>query len=521
MSSLATLALKGVFHGPEGTSNPEIRLLDYGDAEVFRALWLEGLDEASHTANGQLSGWTGPSKQILLIGNDPPHEVLNSTSPSLQGINFHGHFSAASWLAAWRLRFLDSPIRIAVIDPREQSLASGTARPLQSILSARDASGMYLVPGAAVLNAPSIETICQWLSASKRDSRSAAKDAPHILDLLRSTIWNELTSDREQHHALSNVTGALLLTAQVGPSTASAELMTKYKQRFPQQEFLLALAQACGIRAESARLDPGQDGVAAVPPWWIGEALHGQITGAVLIDDMADLWSWFLRLALAFCGPDYVNRFVTTPEAKFDSVISGLPARLQGALERSSKHLTAADFVPGSHQVEEDFVLFLDLRLFKRVGSDQSPGEEEIRFFVALSELGLALLSSDRSLPWLETREDRESFKADLDALKRSELPPHPETILARLVALMDPTLPIVIFSSTRRSDLIDPFRNYGNIVTKFRKPVLSAMDRDWPSTLKGLHADFGVALERAAKILSVRELLGSFQSSHPLLPGR
>ncbi len=84
-------------------------------------------------------------------------------------------------------------------------------------------------------------------------------------------------------------------------------------------------------------------------------------------------------------------------------------------------------------------------------------------------------------------------------------LPPD-ETLLPRLLSLLDPTLPIIIFSSTHCTDLISPFRDYGNIITKFRKPILTCMNRDWSGVVKGLRADFENALEQASGILKVRQ---------------
>jgi len=48
-------------------------------------------------------------------------------------------------------------------------------------------------------------------------------------------------------------------------------------------------------------------------------------------------------------------------------------------------------------------------------------------------------------------------------------------TLLPRLMSLVDPSLPIVLFSSTGQREIVEALRPYGNIITAFEKPRLSA----------------------------------------------
>lgn len=493
-------ALGLILRGPLKSTNPHILLLDYRDPSTFSALWFHGLksgrwnSEMEGTEQDEEIDLTIPANQILLIGNDPPEGVLDTTHPSLRGINFRGHFSAASWLAAWRLRFPDSPVRIAVIDPREASLASGAARALQSLFSPRDAADRPLVPGVTVLNAPSLETICRWLSGT--ESRVASKDTSQVLDLLRSVLWSELSSDREQHHALSNVLGALLLLAQVGSRSESGKLVAAHAARFPVQPYLVALARACGITPDATRESADSDGGDRPPDWWVGRDLNQAIPGAVQFDDMSELWQWFLQIALGFCGSEAeAERFVTTAPGQFQEMAKSLPARLDALIQSGRERIAADDLVPGDLSLKDQFVLFLDLRL--------GLGTELQR---RLEALGKKLLRSGRNLPWL-TDASRAALEDELQGGKTGE------TLLPRLLALIDPTLPIVIFSSTHRRELIEPFRDYGNLITTFRKPVLSGMTSPWAETVRELHGDFVSALEQAARILRARQTFRSFHA--------
>lgn len=488
-------ALGLILHGPAKTANQDIVFLDYRDPATFSAIWLHGLESGKVTIAGQERDFTDSSRQFLLIGNDPPDGVFDTKIPALAGINIRSHFTATSWLAAVKLKFPEAKGSIAVIDPRPVGVAQGAARALQTVLGARDAANESLVPGAAVLSAPNLADICQWLSAAKKETRDVAKDTAHLRELLKSTIWNELTSDREQHHALSNVLGSFLLRAAVGGRKAEGDL-----QRI--QQFLDVLAKVCDVGTGAA--SKGHGGVQA----WVGRELREQFEEAVLIDDMAELWGGFL--AASFGGNPAFLR--TTPPGQFANCVaggecdlttdclSGLPARLAKVISEGRARLRSADMVPdakgqdGHAASGEHFVLFLDLRL------GLGPA-----FHAQLRTVARMLLDSSRNLPWFPTVQDRTAFRAEIDDERARD------TLLVRLISLIDPTLPIVIFSSTHRSELIDPFRDYGNIITAFRKPILTGLTRNWSGIVQELRGEFTSAMEQAARILGVRRLLQPF----------
>jgi hypothetical protein len=495
-------ALAAILLGPAETANPGIALLDYRDPATFSALWLNGLKSGEFEVAGQQIDLTDSTKQFLLIGNDPP-----------DGINFSSHFTATSWLAAWKVKFsptddekkkgaVEANTRFAVIDSRESRHAQGTARALQTILGAKDAIGNCLVPGVTVLNAPSLTDICKWLKPAEPDNRTVSKDAPHLRDLLKSTIWNELTSDRERHHALSNVLGAFLLPFQAAP-WETPELLDILKNEHPFAPFLLGLVNACGgvahvdkIAAEET-VEADDDLEREVKPdWWITDKQREAFSSAVLIDDMSDIWGLFVQLALGYVGSKERN-LLTIPTVDFRARMSELCDRLKKVIA-NNEPLKPCDLIGDENQSDSNFVLFLDLRL-----------ELDREFQAELEKLGKKLLRSNRSLPWL-TDEGRRDFQTELDAGKTNE------TLLPRLISLMDPTLPIIIFSSTHRSELIDPFRNYGNIITSFRKPILSGMASDWKDTVADLRSDFTSAMQQADMILKTRVALTALHVEKP-----
>jgi len=465
-------ALSFILEGTRG-----LRIFDYGDENVFRDLWLNALESDHPSINGENSEMSAPEQQILIIGNDPPSDAFAHLPESLRGINFCSHFTATSWLAAWKVKFPKAKAAIAVIDHRETDLATGTACGLQTILGARNPSAQAIIPRATVQNAPSLTSICQWLHDSAKDT--SRETAPHHRELLKTTIWNALTSDRERHHAISNVLGASLLAEEVGGKTS-----------VPVQPFLRALVEACGIRAKSPG---GQES-------WMPAQLQYKLPAAALIDDMSDLWSDFVQGALGRSVP-----LRTCEKGKFADEMKELPTRLTKALEDETRRtLDTSDLfpTPAGETATADFVLFLDLRLHL-----------DDKFRAALSKVGWLLLQSERNLSWLE--KGRERLESDLRRFADTTQPARPEnpndpeeTLLPRLLSLIDPTLPIVIFSSTHSTDLSDPFRDYGNIITTFRKPVLSGLNASWAQMVKELRANFASAMEQASRIIETRRLI-------------
>lgn len=491
-------ALAAILHGPAKSASSDIVLLDYRDPATFSALWLDGLESGKWkikiTEKEEEIDLTDSTKQFLIIGNDAPDGIFDTEIPALAGINFRSHFTATSWLAAWKVKYPNTKTWIAIIDPRIVGMASGAAQSLQTILGARDATGRSVVPRSAVLNHPSLASICECLKNSKADEERPTPD--HLRELLKSTIWNELISNREQHHALSNVLGAFLLSSQVGRG--------KSHQGEPwAQDYLLSLVRACGIDVDLEQLRlKNHQGFQR----WLTPEQQKAIGSVLLIDDMSGIWEYFLRGATGFAGDiPFGNTGRSHRESldcfggtRFREEIGKLPGRLEAFLESGRRRLRVADLLGGPTKIDEDFVLFLDLRLFAT--ADRELAE---RYNEELRSLGRQILTAPAlSRPWLDAG-TFSSLEEELDGVGG-----HPkETLLPRLISLLDPTLPIVIFSSTHRTELIDPFRDYGNIILDLRKPVLSGMS-DWPALVWETYRDFHAAITAASGILATRKFL-------------
>jgi hypothetical protein len=111
--------------------------------------------------------------------------------------------------------------------------------------------------------------------------------------------------------------------------------------------------------------------------------------------------------------------------------------------------------------------LFLDLRLFAEDGNDS-----EWAFLKTLVEIARGIPKQQR-FAWPKIPDEDLRAAEDCVRSKRRESPDYyiALTVLPRLLALMDPALPIVVFSSTGRREIVERLRPYRNLILDFDKP--------------------------------------------------
>lgn len=455
--------------------NGNLVILDYGNPKTVENLWTEGLQSLKPRLSTGDVDYKSSATVLLIVGEDPPGEFYKPKIACLGGINFRGNLSAASWAAAWRLRFPKAKARVVLLSSSPYESGSPVPRALGTLFRATDMANFPLVPGVKQLRSPSLALLQEAVRGEA--DRTGGNPRP-IEDMLRSVLWNGLTSEREAHHAVSNVAGALQMNpAQSGESSPLAHLLT--------------LIELCRDGKRIPLEFP-----------WRSDELHGEIGSAVLIDDMAEFWTPFLAAALGF-EPSKSSE-------DFNVMIGGLPGRLSQFLDNTNLRYLSIGNLIGNDTEEKEFVLFLDLRLFSSLGG----GSVEREFHEGLALFGEKLLgTSGRNLPWVpKGGAERARLEDDLKDMKEGVIRPGvSETVLPRLISLLDPTLPIIVFSSTHRTELIEPFRAYGNIITGFRKPVLSGMTSGWQEVVKNMKSDFGIALERSVKVLRARRVMREF----------
>lgn len=467
-------------------------LFDYRDDVHFRLLWDRawGLSFQVDTDQSVDDQHKSLIKEEQVDPVDEFFIILNSKRPAgnvlpfpvLKKIDFSAHFSALSWAACYLIglsRVKNPPAcKILIIEPTDL-VGNPTAERLKAVFHT-------LFPCVIFLQQPTLEDILKAV-ASLRD-RAREIITPVQGDILASLLRAGVTTDRQDHHAIGNVMSAYVLQNEAGEEPSEKDedgIKIPQEQKFPLQYEVVTLCRAMANHQ--------------VKPWRTGnQPLRDERVTCplVLIDDMAELWRPFLVQALPNA------QISSIPQRKFMGFLQNLPKRLR---KMKSGQRFAARKCVGGFDAEantedpniEDFILFLDMRLFP-------DGKERLQFYSDLADLGLQLHREKRLGPWLTTKQELTDWASEMRNIKAGK-EKYPEPLLARILSLLDPVLPIVIFSSTHASDLIGPLSPFGNIVTAFRKPTPQSLSELVISDLK---LDFKFAMSRALKIVATRQML-------------
>jgi hypothetical protein len=312
----------------------------------------------------------------------------------------------------------------------------------------------------------------QLVDGSEPDllSQYSAQQKRHDLDarLIMATT-NHLTlvlTEPETRHSVSNVVGPMLLLAgmerqektssnqkpsQAPTSTTALDLLKK----------VMNLLQM--IPAQSDR-EPA--------PWIVPGEWQRDIEKLILIDDLHDLgWADFLKKALGIGADEQVFLPCKSPiesclgRNRNASLMDLLVEQADGG-----EQLRVNQDVSLSGSQKE--IVFLDLRLFSRGAAG-----EERKTFVRLLKLARQVQEGHGNLPWPGFSQ------AEIDAVQQCVDTPQlgdgsseyhiALTLLPRLLALVAPRLPIVIFSSTGQRTILQALERYGTIALEFEKPRL------------------------------------------------
>lgn len=462
-------------------------VFDYKSGDDFEELWNSAWNASFFPDSDDSSEGNEGGEFRIIVNSDLPFGT-SPAFPILEKVNFASHFSSLSW-AACHLVHLSRHQKaeaktcgILIIDASYQRSQVGDR--LKALFRSSPTDQRALVPNVIHLVNPNLETICQAIKSLKSSPLTISDIQGEIL---ASLLGAAVTTERQDHHAIGNVLSAYLLANQTlnEKTTLIAPLMD--------------LQEQCATLCSAINRHE-------IEPWRTGkkpmrvESLVGPV---LLIDDMADIWRTFLDGSLPDSDVYHVSR------SEFDSFIATLPGRV-AAIEQGKKFTPRLLSGNDDHPADENFILFLDLRLLP-------DGIQRTTLYKALAKTGLELHKKNRLHPWLTSESDRREWRAEMEDIIVGKGSGQMETLPARLLSLLDPTLPIVIFSSTHASDLTEPFRPYGNIITLFRKPTPAHLSDLVMSELK---QDFFATVGRALKIKQARRLLSRLKNtSAPRIP--
>lgn|GEM_PF-4430605 len=147
------------------------------------------------------------------------------------------------------------------------------------------------------------------------------------------------------------------------------------------------------------------------------------------------------------------------------------------SMESGKVHLPRM-FGSCSLDVEKDSaqldVLVLDLRLFPP-STNTAPGEMERLFFAKLAQIAVRLLQKSPLNSLLLSTLAQQAANRSLG----HSVDPTVLALLPAMISTLDPSLPIVTFSSTQQRSVVAALRAYPNINTAFAKPMVSRYARN------------------------------------------
>jgi len=462
----------------------DVRIWSYEDD--FDALW------ALLSSSGREISW---KHQVILWtrtprGNCFPVDTVPFVSPLV-------------WALCAANRFGGAQVRVTVVDL--SPAPNGSAELRHQIESFKDEATRWLrILTWRDLVADAVGSLKalflggaghQIASSDERDAR------PFLLDALRLRLTDPQHPDKR--HAVANVLGPLLLLGRRPRSLGEA---TAHGGETDHLAALEQIASNCGLIATSAQLNslersprqrtrlPGKTRVILVDDQW-------HQGWAEWVCDQLDVPYASPTRRAAELQPVGANGRVEVLVAHDPSIIvDALTSALSLAAPGSDRRLQLS--ISGRQDANE--VLLLDLRLFA--------GHEDLELAFYRRVLPLCRRFAGPDHAWLGFSDD-ELF--DIERLCATEpgITASDSTLtiaralLPRLIALVDCSFPIVLFSSTGERTLIDKMMPYRNIVASFAKPRLHSVPYGsyWDEEVSRM---FHGALDRVASFLRMRNLL-------------
>ena len=474
--SVVTRTLTKVLHAVQGEDAPLV--IPYGsNCNALWALnnpWLkEQLADAA--TNGMILIWDGPLSSTAYAGRDTT-EYLN---PLTWGL-----------CALWQ----HPDLRLAILDCDSSRHDKGRFYQVIQALDPRQ------LPFRLLTNPSCCVADCLTFLQDRRGGRGASKTVMDLLIHQMRTILTE-RSQESNRHALANIIGPLVLLGD------NENVVT----RGPQQA-LVTLFKNVGLVSQRHLCQAGDIAACVQSPAQSASAMRapqGQALRTILIDDQwEEGWDRWISKMLTE-RPDCRLEKTTSPEILVHSIEAAL-ARIPDAPDlRFSMTFPnvggAAQSGPAGIPCTpaEDTVLLLDLRLFSL-----TPVATEAEFvFDRLLPLCRRFLAREaKTIPgMLGFRENEIKTVETWCVTPTRETDDHllVLSLLPRLLALADFSLPIVLFSSTGQRRIMELLKPYGNIITDFEKPRFTGLETT--DLVARAEEGFANAMMKAGRLLAAR----------------
>lgn len=520
----------------------------------FATLWsLDNPSEGKEVGgqdkkfDGWVCGGTG-EKHALIVWDGMPEA-------DEQPINILDHLTPFDWALSLSRDLLDKhlhnrqkeqlaalpALQILILDLYSHHYPNSFAcRMLESILPAMPWMKVFrLLPrradsqSAADKNGP--EKFCEAIKEVSSDVKvnpfpplNSAPGAAFAAVKPFVDAWTGNLLQSGSHHDVNNLLGPLLLSETFNDQTIQSRVLTS---RLPRRA-LLQHARWLGLAPDKEKV-----GGAAGGRWFdIASSANelGENIVVTLLDDQANNgWADILAGALdlkriandgqpihapqdGFTPVAEKGRVTLSASTSCEAVLKKLEQLFPDAARRYDYRFDLGLADNAGEQAKTAEILLWDLRL-------SWDRDKEIDYFQRALALAHRLIQAykDKSWPWVAL--DAELIGDGTDAkpgllgpwLGEAKAGSHGQdwrkeknyleclTLLPRIIATMDLSLPIVIFSSSGQRQITESVKGFGNIITAFEKPRFSGYLSD--DVVMETKAKLCTAFEQAMKLLTVR----------------
>lgn len=477
-------------HWCNGPGDESFFFADYRRNEAsFKSLWALGKDDVlAHDVGDEfLDSFKGKRATIILVDHDSTHPVIPSDRL--------GRFvSALTWAHAFLFaldkRQHSTLPRIGILDLRGRNDTDAWA-----YSRFRTAPGISYFRGVGEM-----DRFVIWLGdvRKKPDAYRATQNSELSAELeLALRMWSVgvgWSNDRASHHEINNLAGPLALAASC-PDTSKLEILDAHNE---------PSGEVGPKRVAAAAMMRAFDWFGEFPRFAVQPQTRRADVSYMLLDDQYEHWSPVLAAALGGNIKSLVSKKITPAHAT--------QAILDASQKFVDKSKDKGDIRPlrGKLYFSTPLeILFLDLRLFSKVDSSN-----EVELFRAIVETAEAAKSSNALC--------RNDIDADLtivaDWLKDrgAGFPVDTESreyllglsLLPQLLASLDDTYPIVLFSSTRQRLISDRLKVYDNVIQCLPKPSFSSYAES--HIARAFAAGVAEALTHAESYISLRREIKS-----------
>jgi hypothetical protein len=480
---------------PTGVLASQNRL--YSFRVDFDELW-KSVDIRGSALRNWLKEGAGPERTIIVVHDgEPPGE--------------HGlwrHLSPYDWAVALSLSLVDGrplpTIRIVIVDLLPSVTRGCFGFEMSDLLRAalpwirsftllgRDVSGGVNndeIGDVAPIGSEDCSTFLSVIGINGRvspgfPSLADAAPSPEVAARIKGVWISELAGVRKRHHLSNKLAPVLLSSGFPEPLRSEVNFTGTNQGGDALMRFLVVLGLATPSSASESILRsgmvPAESFALEINPFGRPRGLQ-----VLLLDDQYQLGYQHILGAL-FYGSAYVKPTPDSSRYRYAGPGNRGPVTIEATTDWSSflgamaqKGKVGDWDSPRLFRLRDNFgpdMVLLDLRLWEL---DSSEPRGAVDFFGSLLNLAERLGAQK-----IQDHALGEALAAGRIALERPREPVLPAglTLLPLLLSHFDPSLPIVIHSSTHQREVADLLSHRPNVLRGFMKPALSGYQQEAPS---------------------------------------